>query len=411
MLNCLQAIVACAVAAAYMAYLGWNKKSSMDVKKVDNKSKKGMKKKSGNDEKDKKDINTNTNTISGLSITKSLLKDYFIVGFFNTIASPFGYASLRHIDYPTMILGKSCKLVPVLIMSSIVYRKKYPWYKYLSVALITIGVSGFMLMHDPDVPTSSSSKKARTNSLYGLALLTINLAIDGFTNSSQDKIFHTYKGVSGTHMMFYMNFCSALYMIAYLLSPFTTELWDALTFIHTFPQVLQDVFLFSLAGGIGQIFIFHTLAKFGSMALVTVTVTRKLFTILLSVFWFGHVMGGWQWVSVAVVFGGIGVEAFMKSGDKSKVKVKVKSKVVSKVEKEEKKFVGENGNGNGQGVNENGGLRRRRSPSTSSSASTSTLASTKSRYVVEGEVGDEEIVKLESEVKVTKKSSVRRKKK
>ena len=33
----------------------------------------------------------------------------------SVLASPFGYASLKYIDYPTMILGKSCKLVPVMV--------------------------------------------------------------------------------------------------------------------------------------------------------------------------------------------------------------------------------------------------------------------------------------------------------
>lgn len=38
-----------------------------------------------------------------------LIGKFFTVAFLNSIASPFGYASLQYIDYPTMILGKSCK--------------------------------------------------------------------------------------------------------------------------------------------------------------------------------------------------------------------------------------------------------------------------------------------------------------
>lgn len=39
-----------------------------------------------------------------------LVGQFFAVAFLNSIASPFGYASLQYIDYPTMILGKSCKV-------------------------------------------------------------------------------------------------------------------------------------------------------------------------------------------------------------------------------------------------------------------------------------------------------------
>lgn len=48
---------------------------------------------------------------------KALLGSFLKVAMLNTSAGPFGFASLRHISYPTMVLGKSCKLVPVLLMN------------------------------------------------------------------------------------------------------------------------------------------------------------------------------------------------------------------------------------------------------------------------------------------------------
>lgn len=59
-------------------------------------------------------------------------------------------------------------------------------------------------------------------------------------------------------------------------------------------------------------FIFETIQHFGSLTLVMVTVTRKLFTMLLSVIVFNHSLTIGQWAGVGVVFGGIGVEAGMK---------------------------------------------------------------------------------------------------
>lgn len=49
--------------------------------------------------------------------SRGLLIGYFKIALLNTCAAPFGFASLRHISYPTMVLGKSCKLVPVLFMN------------------------------------------------------------------------------------------------------------------------------------------------------------------------------------------------------------------------------------------------------------------------------------------------------
>ncbi len=39
------------------------------------------------------------------------------------------------------------------------------------------------------------------------------------------------------------------------------------------------------------------------------TVTRKIFTMMLSVLAFGHRLSSMQWLGVGLVFGGLGVEA------------------------------------------------------------------------------------------------------
>ncbi|KAI8062609.1 UAA transporter [Gongronella butleri] len=246
---------------------------------------------------------------------RGLYLKYAQVALLNCIGSPFGYASLKHIDYPTMILGKSCKLVPVMLMNVLVYRRRFPLYKYVCVALITAGVSMFMLYHS----SSGSKKAAAASSLWGLFLLGMNLAIDGLTNATQDQIFHTYAHhVSGQHMMFFMNAIGSLLSAAYLLlHPYNDELWQAIDFCTSHPQVIRDIFLFGLCGAVGQCFIFYTLQHFGSLHLVTVTVTRKLFTMLLSVFWFNHVLSLGQWLGVTLVFAAIGLEAYIK---KSKAK-------------------------------------------------------------------------------------------
>ena len=59
-----------------------------------------------------------------------------------------------------------------------------------------------------------------------------------------------------------------------------------------------------------------TLSLFGSLLLVTVTVTRKMLTMIISVLWFGHSLTGMQWLGVGLVFGGIGIEAELGKREK-----------------------------------------------------------------------------------------------
>ncbi|ORX88416.1 UAA transporter [Basidiobolus meristosporus CBS 931.73] len=237
-----------------------------------------------------------------------LLKNYAQVAVTNVLASPFGYASLKHIDYPTLILGKSCKLVPVMLMNVVLYRRKFPLYKYVTVFLVTLGVSAFMLLQ----PVKKAS--GTVNSLYGLFLLTINLLMDGATNSTQDQIFRKYK-VNGQQMMFFMNLIGSGLMFLWLLNPWNSELSEALQFCSSYPGVIKDILTFSICGAVGQCFIFYVLESYGSLSLVTVTVTRKMFTMLLSVFWFNHHFSSGQWIGVALVFAGIGLEAYVKRAE------------------------------------------------------------------------------------------------
>ncbi|KAI7554689.1 UAA transporter [Hortaea werneckii] len=283
--------------------------------------------------------------------TRSILPPLCLVALTSALASPFGYASLAHVDYITFILAKSCKLLPVMFLHVTLYGKRYPFYKYGVVALVTAGVALFTL-------SSKSSKKKSSSgggsSAYGLMLLAINLLFDGLTNSTQDDIYARFRPYTGAQMMTALNLLStgltALYL---LLSPYilpllnlsagtgtgtgADELSTALAFLHAHPQVLREVFGFALAGGVGQIFIFATLSHFGSLLLVTVTVTRKMLTMLLSVLWFGHRLTGWQWVGVGLVFGGVGVEGQIGKWEKAKK------------ERERREAVGK-GKGKGKGM-------------------------------------------------------------
>ncbi|GME55663.1 UAA transporter [Neofusicoccum parvum] len=255
-----------------------------------------------------------------------------LVAVTSSLASPFGYASLKYIDYVTFILAKSCKLLPVMFLHLTVFRKRYPLYKYAVVALVTMGVAVFTL-HHPSTAKKAGKHSAGGSNSWGLLLLGINLLFDGLTNSTQDHIFTAFKPFSGPQMMCAQNIMSTMLTSAYLLlSPYIAqtpvgafvgmsaadggELQEALSFVTRHPQVGWDVLSFAACGAVGQVFIFYTLAHFSSLLLVTVTVTRKMLTMVLSVLWFGHSIQGMQWLGVGLVFGGIGAEAAINKREK-----------------------------------------------------------------------------------------------
>lgn len=240
-------------------------------------------------------------------VGKELLWELARVSLSGCMASPFGYAALKHLSYPTMVLGKSCKLVPVMLMNVLVGGKRFSPIKYVTVALITIGVCAFMLFEE----AGDEQKGKKSTSWWGLLLLLINLCLDGATNSWQDKLFVKWR-LSSQQLMFFMNSFSCAYLLLNMVVIGQEQLAGGIRFLSAHPRALWDVLAFCGAGALGQVFIFLTIESFGSLTLVTVTVTRKLMTILLSLLWFNHKMNIWQWSGVLLVFAALGLESLGK---------------------------------------------------------------------------------------------------
>ncbi|KAJ6144414.1 hypothetical protein N7470_008309 [Penicillium chermesinum] len=276
--------------------------------------------------------------------TSRILTPLLLVSICSSLASPFGYASLAHIDYLTFILAKSCKLLPVMLLHLTIFRKRYPLYKYAVVLTVTLGVATFTLHH----PGTSWIV------FMGIFLLSINLLLDGLTNTTQDHVFSSpkvYTRFTGPQMMVAQNVLSTFLTAAYLLVmphisrsgvlhnllPFPippsteTELWSAISFLQRHPEALKNVLGFAACGAVGQVFIFYTLSRFSSLVLVTVTVTRKMLTMLLSVFWFGHSLSVGQWLGILLVFGGVGAEGLVQRQEK-KAKEQAKLEAAKKAQ-------------------------------------------------------------------------------
>lgn len=229
--------------------------------------------------------------------------EYALVALSYLSAMLFSFTALNHMSYPMQALGKSCKMIPVMLMGMVIRRTRYSAREFFCVFLITAGVAAFSFK-----PSKASSAPT---SLLGVALLFASLFMDGVTGPLQERLVARHAPT--THqLMFWQNVASVCWLVVGL--AITGEGSRALAFVarHGSEGLLFDMGMFSLVSAVGQNFIFYTVRNFSALATTTITTTRKMFTVLLSIFIYKHPMAPRQWAGMALVFFAIGWEAVAK---------------------------------------------------------------------------------------------------
>ena len=73
------------------------------------------------------------------------LQTYAILAVATLAAMGFTNASLGYLNFPTNVIFKSCKLIPVLIGGIVIQGKKYSILDFAAVLLMCIGLAVFTL--------------------------------------------------------------------------------------------------------------------------------------------------------------------------------------------------------------------------------------------------------------------------
>ena len=180
---------------------------------------------------------------SGVKIPK---KDVFNSGISQMIAMAASNEALRYVSFPTQVLGKSCKMVPVMAGGIILGGKKYSVAEYVQVLLITVGVCVFNF--------AGKSKGSGGDSSYGLLLIVLSLVMDAVTGGLQDKVKAATKQLNPGaknakptmhESMLWTNVSG--FIVALILAVFTGHLSSGLKFCSENPACLMAIVTFSLA--------------------------------------------------------------------------------------------------------------------------------------------------------------------
>lgn len=115
--------------------------------------------------------------------------------------------SLEHLNYPMQIIFKSCKLIPVLIGSILIQKKKHNVMDFLAAFCMCIGLIFFTLADSKVSPKFSS---------YGVLIISCALVFDAVIGNVQELAMKKHKAPN-SEVVFYSYGIGFLYLFIYML--------------------------------------------------------------------------------------------------------------------------------------------------------------------------------------------------
>jgi len=221
---------------------------------------------------------------------------YAFSSFSNIMSSWFQYEALKFVSFPTQVIAKSTKVIPVMLMGKCVSGKKYQFYEYLTAVMISAGVAIFLLC------SGDHSTKTTVTTFSGLILLAGYVLFDSFTSNWQGELFSQYK-MTSFQMMCGVNFFSIIFCGVSLVEQ--GGFLESVSFMMRHPQFIYHVCLLSTCGAGGQLFIFHTISAFGPVTFTIIMAIRQGLSILLSCIIYRHPISAGAFFGMVLVFSAV----------------------------------------------------------------------------------------------------------
>ncbi|XP_050421738.1 adenosine 3'-phospho 5'-phosphosulfate transporter 2 [Adelges cooleyi] len=217
---------------------------------------------------------------------------YLLLGLILLGSMGFSNASLGYLNYPTQVIFKCCKLIPVMIGGIIIQKKVYKLIDVLAASSMCIGLILFTL---------ADNKVSPHFNLLGVILISLALFCDALIGNFQEKMMKKHNA-SNAEIVLYSYFIGFLYLLLILLV--NGEFREGTEFCIQNPETYFYIFLFSLSGFFGVQAVLALIRTCGALVAVTVTTCRKAVTIIISFLLFSKPFTfQYVWAGVLIVLG------------------------------------------------------------------------------------------------------------
>ncbi|RZC40279.1 adenosine 3'-phospho 5'-phosphosulfate transporter [Asbolus verrucosus] len=220
------------------------------------------------------------------------IQTYFLLALLTLGTMGLSNASLGYLNYPTQVIFKCCKLIPVLIGSILIQGKRYGPLDFSAAVLMCVGLTLFTLA-DSRVQPNFNTK--------GITMISLALLCDAVIGNLQEKSMKNYSAPNAEVVLFSYSI-GFFYLL--IVMGLTGDFTEGLQFFATNPKMYGYALIFSLTGYLGIQIVLTLVRTCGAFAAVSVTTCRKAVTIIISFVFFSKPFTfQYLWSGLLVVLG------------------------------------------------------------------------------------------------------------
>ncbi|XP_049860628.1 adenosine 3'-phospho 5'-phosphosulfate transporter 2 [Schistocerca gregaria] len=243
------------------------------------------------------------------NVTRKIpIKTYLLLAMLTLGTMGFSNSSLGYLNYPTQVIFKCCKLIPVLIGSILIQHKRYGLLDFAAAGCMCLGLTLFTL---------ADSQVSPKFSVLGVCMISCALLCDAAIGNVQEKSMKQYKAAN-SEVVLYSYSIGFLYLLSVMF--FTGDLHKGINFCSEHPlETYGYALLFSVSGYLGIQIVLTLVRTSGAFAAATVTTCRKAVSIIISFMFFDKPFTfQYVWSGMLVVLG-IYINVYSKNRGKTDI--------------------------------------------------------------------------------------------
>lgn len=211
-------------------------------------------------------------------------------------SSALSNVALNYINFPTKVVFRSCKLIPTMVVATIVHRKVFSVTEYLCALAVCAGLIFFAAADWSLTPTFHP---------IGLLFVSLSVCADAILPNAQEGLFQL--GSSRMEVTYYTNVFTLIAMTAMTL--LSGDLFGLISFARNNTVLQAYMFIYTFIASIAISLHMTVVKKFGGVAAVVLATGRKGMTLVLSFLLFPKMFSWFYVVGATLVLGGLLVQS------------------------------------------------------------------------------------------------------